>query len=86
MAWDGKTFNSGFNKHTNVKWDRSESCARVTAAHLDGVVVGLAGFRVGFVGHEPRLQQVLVEAVAQSSERGVICGEMSSEISWRRRE
>lgn len=43
------------------------------ASYLNGVVVGLARFAVGLVGHEPGLQQVLVETVAKPSDRGVIC-------------
>lgn len=42
------------------------------APYLDGVIVGLAGFCVGLVWHEPRLQQVLVKTVPKSSNRGVI--------------
>lgn len=43
------------------------------ASYLNGVVVRLARFAVGLVGHEPGLQQVLVETVAKPSDRGVIC-------------
>ena len=40
--------------------------------YLDGVVVGLAGLSVGFVRHEPGLQQVLIETVSKTPHRCVI--------------
>lgn len=42
-------------------------------AYLNGVVVRLARLCVRPVRHEPCLQQVLVEAVPQSSHRRVVC-------------
>lgn len=60
---------TAFASGANLNEDKS-----ATAPYLDGIVVGLASFRVGLVGHEPGLQQVLVKAVAKSSDRGVICG------------
>ena len=49
--------------------------------HLDCVVVGLAGLSVCLVGHEPGLQQVLIETVSKTPHRCVIWRER-----WRERQ
>lgn len=44
-------------------------------SYLDGVIIGLAGFCIRLVWHEPCLQQVLVKTIPKSSNWGVICKE-----------
>lgn len=54
-------------------WVQPSGVNLIKWPYLDGVIVGLACFCIRLVRHEPRLQQVLVEAVPESSDRGVIC-------------
>lgn len=45
----------------------------VSRRYLQGVVVHLLGFLVRLVRHQPGLQQVLIETVAQATHRHMIC-------------
>lgn len=46
-----------------------------TVPYLNGVIVGLAGFCIRLVWHEPSLQEVLVKTVPKSSNWSVVCEE-----------
>ena len=56
------------------------------SAYLDGVIIGLAGFCIRLVWHEPRLQQVLIKTVPESTNWGVIWRQRKEEFKreeWR---
>lgn len=47
----------------------------VLEPHLEGIVVHLLSLLVGLVGHQPGLEQILIEAVAEAAHGHVICNE-----------